>query len=135
MSDQPDFRQLQNQIGKAMLCDRFRLRRSLDSIRRAQREKKPFDRNLKKFQAALDESEKKRDTRAKSVPKVTLNETLPITARRDEIASAIRENQVVIVCGETGSGKSTQLPMICLDIGRGVDGLIGHTQPRRIAAR
>lgn len=118
-----------------MLADRFRLRRSLDSIRRAQREKKPFDRNLEKLQTALDESVKRREKRAASVPAVTLNETLPIAARRDEIAAAIRENQVVIVCGETGSGKSTQLPMICLDMGRGVDGLIGHTQPRRIAAR
>ena len=135
VSDQPDFRQILNQIDKAMLCDRFRLRRSLDSVRRAQREKKPFDQNLKKLQAAVDESAKKRETRAASVPKVTLNETLPITGRREEIAAAIRDNQVVIVCGETGSGKSTQLPMICLDIGRGIDGLIGHTQPRRIAAR
>ncbi len=56
-------------------------------------------------------------------------------ARRDDIAAAIREHQVVIVCGETGSGKTTQLPKICLELGRGVRGLIGHTQPRRIAAR
>ena len=60
---------------------------------------------------------------------------LPVSARRGEIARAIAEHQVVIVCGETGSGKTTQLPKICLDIGRGVAGLIGHTQPRRIAAR
>jgi ATP-dependent helicase HrpA len=60
---------------------------------------------------------------------------LPITARAAEIAAAVRDHQVVIVSGETGSGKSTQLPKICLDLGRGVDGLIGHTQPRRIAAR
>src|SRR6266571_1664139 len=60
---------------------------------------------------------------------------LPICARREEIAKAISSNQVVIVCGETGSGKTTQLPKICLEIGRGINGLIGHTQPRRIAAR
>jgi len=60
---------------------------------------------------------------------------LPIVQRKDEIATAIRENQVVVVCGETGSGKSTQLPKICLELGRGVAGFIGHTQPRRIAAR
>src|SRR6266568_4759511 len=60
---------------------------------------------------------------------------LPITAKRDEIAQAIRAHQVIIVCGETGSGKTTQLPKICLELGRGIDGLIGHTQPRRIAAR
>src|SRR5881628_3536547 len=60
---------------------------------------------------------------------------LPICARREEIANAISSHQVVIVCGETGSGKTTQLPKICLDLGRGIQGLIGHTQPRRIAAR
>ncbi|MCL2160523.1 MAG: ATP-dependent RNA helicase HrpA [Betaproteobacteria bacterium] len=62
-------------------------------------------------------------------------EELPVSARRDEIAAAILAHQVIIVCGETGSGKTTQLPKICLAIGRGVAGLIGHTQPRRIAAR
>ncbi len=60
---------------------------------------------------------------------------LPICARREEIAKAISSHQVVIVCGETGSGKTTQLPKICLGLGRGIEGLIGHTQPRRIAAR
>ena len=55
--------------------------------------------------------------------------------RREEIAGAIADNQVIVLCGETGSGKTTQLPKICLELGRGVDGMIGHTQPRRIAAR
>ena len=62
-------------------------------------------------------------------------DTLPLAARRDDLMSAIRDHQVVIVAGETGSGKSTQLPKLCLDLGRGVNGLIGHTQPRRMAAR
>jgi ATP-dependent helicase HrpA len=62
-------------------------------------------------------------------------ETLPLAARRDDLMAAIRDHQVVIVAGETGSGKSTQLPKLCLDLGRGVNGLIGHTQPRRMAAR
>src|SRR5690349_8470371 len=73
--------------------------------------------------------------RLANLPKPIYPEGLPVVARRDEIARAIRENQVVIVCGETGSGKTTQLPKICLELGRGVAGLIGHTQPRRIAAR
>ena len=60
---------------------------------------------------------------------------LPITGRLDEIRELIRSRQVIVLCGETGSGKSTQLPKICLEIGRGVLGRIGHTQPRRIAAR
>jgi len=68
-------------------------------------------------------------------PAIAYDEALPINARRQEIARAIEQNQVVIVCGETGSGKTTQLPKICLELGRGCAGLIGHTQPRRIAAR
>ncbi len=62
-------------------------------------------------------------------------DTLPITERREELLAAIRDHQVVIVAGETGSGKSTQLPKLCIEAGRGVDGMIGHTQPRRVAAR
>src|SRR5690606_35956491 len=67
--------------------------------------------------------------------RLTYPESLPITARRDELVTAIREHQVVIVAGETGSGKSTQLPKLCLEAGRGRAGMIGHTQPRRVAAR
>ncbi|MBL8487319.1 MAG: ATP-dependent RNA helicase HrpA, partial [Rhodocyclaceae bacterium] len=68
-------------------------------------------------------------------PSIAYDEALPVVARRAEIARAIRDHQVVVVCGETGSGKTTQLPKICLELGRGCAGLIGHTQPRRIAAR
>jgi len=68
-------------------------------------------------------------------PPISYDEDLPINVRRAEIAAAILGHQVVVICGETGSGKTTQLPKICLDIGRGLHGLIGHTQPRRIAAR
>ena len=68
-------------------------------------------------------------------PAITYDDDLPVSARRAEIAQAIRDHQVVVVCGETGSGKTTQLPKICLELGRGAAGLIGHTQPRRIAAR
>ena len=73
--------------------------------------------------------------RAASVPTITYPAQLPVSARQEEIAAAILANQVVIVAGETGSGKTTQIPKICLDLGRGVNALIGHTQPRRIAAR
>jgi ATP-dependent helicase HrpA len=73
--------------------------------------------------------------RRESVPKITYPEDLPVSQRRDEILATIRDHQVVIVAGETGSGKTTQLPKICLELGRGITGMIGHTQPRRLAAR
>jgi ATP-dependent helicase HrpA len=75
------------------------------------------------------------DLRLRNLPQPTYPDDLPVVARRADIARAISENQVVIICGETGSGKTTQLPKICLELKRGVTGLIGHTQPRRIAAR
>ena len=118
-----------------MLADRFRLRRLLDSVQQAVKRKQSCDRNLKRLTDALAKSVELREQRAANLPMVKLNDELPVTGRRDEIADAIEKNQVVIVCGETGSGKSTQLPMICLSMGRGVTGMIGHTQPRRIAAR
>ncbi|MGA2061549.1 MAG: ATP-dependent RNA helicase HrpA, partial [Thermoguttaceae bacterium] len=76
-----------------------------------------------------------RESRRRGLPLIRYDDDLPVSSKRAEIAGVIRDNQVVIVCGETGSGKSTQLPKICLEIGRGIDGMIGHTQPRRIAAR
>ena len=69
------------------------------------------------------------------VASITYPPELPVSQRRGEIAEAIRDHQVVVVAGETGSGKTTQLPKICLELGRGSQGMIGHTQPRRLAAR
>jgi ATP-dependent RNA helicase HrpA len=75
------------------------------------------------------------ERRRSSVPAIRYPQELPVSQRKDEILKVIRDNQVVIVAGETGSGKTTQLPKICLELGRGVTGMIGHTQPRRLAAR
>ena len=75
------------------------------------------------------------EARLAARPAIAYDEALPVNARRAEIAEAITRHQVVVICGETGSGKTTQLPKICLELGRGCAGLIGHTQPRRIAAR
>ena len=119
----------------AMQADRHRLRNRLRSIEQSQRAGKPFDRNLARLAEELERSIEVREARAKRLPPVTFDSSLPISSKREEIADAIRQHQVVLVCGETGSGKSTQLPKICLAMGRGVDGWIGHTQPRRIAAR
>jgi ATP-dependent helicase HrpA len=87
------------------------------------------------LKAAVEAAVARAEFRLHSRPQPSFPPELPICARRVEIARAIDEHQVVIICGETGSGKSTQLPKICLELGRGIRGLIGHTQPRRIAAR
>jgi ATP-dependent helicase HrpA len=82
-----------------------------------------------------EQREARRAAREATVPPITYPENLPVVERRDDIAAAIRDHQVVVIAGETGSGKTTQIPKICLELGRGLDGVIGHTQPRRIAAR
>ena len=76
-----------------------------------------------------------RAARRAAMPPFLYPPELPVSQRKDEIRRAIAEHQVVIIAGETGSGKTTQIPKICLELGRGVDGQIGHTQPRRLAAR
>ncbi len=122
-------------IREAMLADRSGLQRLLQSMERAERQGRPFDRNLRKFQERLRLSSALRERRARSVPQLSWPADLPVVARRADISNAITDHQVVVVCGETGSGKSTQLPKIALELGRGIGGTIGHTQPRRIAAR
>ncbi|MCH7232400.1 ATP-dependent RNA helicase HrpA [Glycomyces sp. L485] len=87
------------------------------------------------LEADVEAKEAALAARAANVPKIVYPEELPVSQRKDDIAAAVRDHQVVIIAGETGSGKTTQIPKICLELGRGVRGLIGHTQPRRIAAR
>ena len=104
--------------------------------RRPARKQRNHGRRQHKNQAAPRPfTPKQLSQRAASVPTITYPAQLPVSARQEEIAAAILANQVVIVAGETGSGKTTQIPKICLDLGRGVNAMIGHTQPRRIAAR
>src|SRR3989338_3920325 len=85
--------------------------------------------------AVLSASALRRKARLDSLAALEFPADLPVTGKREDVARAIEGNQVVIVCGETGSGKTTQLPKICLALGRGIRGCIGHTQPRRVAAR
>ncbi len=113
-----------------MGSDRFRLRRELQQL-----ERKPDDGHTARLLAQIGASCERRNGRMRGVPTPDYPDDLPVAQRRDEIIKAIQEHQVVVICGETGSGKTTQLPKMCLDAGRGVDGYIGHTQPRRIAAR
>ncbi|MPQ98635.1 ATP-dependent RNA helicase HrpA [Modestobacter sp. I12A-02628] len=116
------------------LEDEHRLGRRLDSTRRT---RDPLVRARQREQVAADveRAEQRVAARRAAVPVLDYPAELPVSAAREEIAAAIRDHQVVVVAGETGSGKTTQLPKICLELGRGVRGRIGHTQPRRIAAR
>ena len=127
--------EIEEALARTMMVDRQRLRRMWEGVQAARRKQQPHDRNFASFQAELAKSCQRREQRVNGRPVPKYDEILPVCQRRDEIAAAIRDHRVVVVCGETGSGKSTQLPKICLDLGRGIDGLIGHTQPRRIAAR
>ncbi len=119
-----------DQLLKTMIADRHRLRRQLLELR-----KKPDEAKLAQWVERMQASCALVTARRQSVPTIRYDDSLPIAAKRDEIKAALLKHQVLVIAGETGSGKTTQLPKICLEIGRGQHGLIGHTQPRRIAAR
>ena len=119
-------------IARSMVRDQFRFHRRLKKL---QKNNKADSQSLEKLKKDIQTSVSHRVSRLASIPKSTYPKHLPVSDRREEIGEAIKNNQVVIVAGETGSGKTTQLPKICLELGRGVAGLIGHTQPRRLAAR
>ena len=124
------FDTLHKSVELALLGDRHKLRRQLHELR-----KHPDAVKQAQWAERLQQSCAKVEARRLSIPAIHYDDSLPIAAKRDEIKAAIIKHQVVIIAGETGSGKTTQLPKICLELGRGVHGLIGHTQPRRIAAR
>ncbi|MEU5250888.1 ATP-dependent RNA helicase HrpA [Streptomyces longwoodensis] len=121
-------------LAELSLRDAHRLGRRLEGARKI---RKPEARTavLAEIEAEVGTAEERMAGRRARVPAVTYPEQLPVSQKKDDIAAAIRDHQVVIVAGETGSGKTTQIPKICLELGRGVRGMIGHTQPRRIAAR
>lgn len=108
-----------------------RLRTELEAMRRGEDRSRP----LLSLAQSIAPAHARAEARRRTVPAVTYPPDLPVSQRRDDILAAIRDHQVVVVCGETGSGKTTQLPKVCLELGRGVSGMIGHTQPRRLAAR
>jgi ATP-dependent helicase HrpA len=122
--------------GERLLClsaDYGRLRGIQRNLLRSTGEKR--EKLQSEFAGLLENSRAGLAKRQASLPKPEFQADLPVNERRAEIAALIKQHQVVIVCGETGSGKTTQLPKICLELGRGGAGLIGHTQPRRLAAR
>ena len=130
-----DVEDLRDRLGALTLTDEARLGSRLHRVR-SQRDAVRRARDLAKITADIDTAEVRIQTRVLTRPRsIDYPLELPVSQRADDIATAIRDHQVVIVAGETGSGKTTQLPKICLELGRGVRGMIGHTQPRRIAAR
>ncbi|MFG2460451.1 ATP-dependent RNA helicase HrpA [Streptomyces sp. NPDC048523] len=130
----PGFGELAARLTELSLRDAHRLGRRLEGARKI---RKPEARAavLAEIEAEVGKGEERVGARRARVPAVSYPEQLPVSQKKDDIAAAIRDHQVVIVAGETGSGKTTQIPKICLELGRGVKGMIGHTQPRRIAAR
>jgi ATP-dependent helicase HrpA len=126
--------ELRSRLPGLMLRDQHRLGRRIERAV-ALRDERSREHALGALLAEVDAAAALLDARRLSVPAITYPAELPVSQRKDEIAAAIRDHQVVIVAGETGSGKTTQIPKICLELGRGVAGQIGHTQPRRLAAR
>ncbi|CCH31485.1 ATP-dependent RNA helicase HrpA [Actinosynnema sp. NPDC047251] len=125
---------LHRRLSDLMSGDQRRLGRRLDGARRVRDEQARAAVHAE-IAAEIEQAELRVALRRAAVPKITYPGELPVSARKDDIAALIRDHQVVIVAGETGSGKTTQIPKICLELGRGVLGQIGHTQPRRLAAR
>jgi ATP-dependent helicase HrpA len=123
------------QIDQAMQKDRFALRRDLSRLRDATGGSEQAAQRMERLRQRLDQSVSLLQARQALAVTICYPQELPVAQRAEEIAAAIRDHQVVIVAGETGSGKTTQLPKICLELGRGRAAMIGHTQPRRIAAR
>lgn len=120
-------RELQHQLGEVSTLDARRFARRLS--------KAGSLRALEAIGVDLAAAKARQAAKEASIPELTYPAALPVSARKEDIAEAIAEHQVVIIAGETGSGKTTQIPKICLELGRGRAGLIGHTQPRRLAAR
>ncbi|MFT7219459.1 MAG: ATP-dependent helicase HrpA [Candidatus Azotimanducaceae bacterium] len=118
------YQELEASIDECMLADRYAMRSDI-------KKKKERGNLQKRIFSSMDLVRRRRDAK----PAINYPEILPVSQRSRDIIEAIRQHQVVIVAGETGSGKTTQLPKICLEAGRGIFGLIGHTQPRRVAAR
>ena len=128
---------LRTRLAELLPRDERRLQRRLDGTRKI-RDEAARAAVLAEIDAEATQAKQRLEARLAAVPKVTYPEALPVSQRKDDILAAIRDHQVVVVAGETGSGKTTLLRAMCLELGRGAGGRggqIGHTQPRRIAAR
>jgi ATP-dependent helicase HrpA len=127
------YKELEQKISQALLKDQQRFTRDFARLRTLSSEQRSAE--MSKLSDRVDRSVETVSARVRSVPPLSYPEALPISEKRAEIAHAIKHNQIVVIAGETGSGKTTQIPKICLELGLGTKGLIGHTQPRRLAAR
>ncbi len=130
-----DWADVDDAIATAAAPERPILRKRLKGLKRRARDGKPYDRGLQRLRADIAASARRREARLATKPTPDYPPELPVSTARERLLEAIAAHQVVVVCGDTGSGKTTQLPKMCLELGRGVEGLVGHTQPRRIAAR
>jgi ATP-dependent helicase HrpA len=128
----PELAALRASLDNTLISDRRALSRALQNLNDRATDDPKF---LDEWRAKLGRAQQKFVARAALVPEIHVDESLPIAAKADEIVHTIRAHQVIVLAGETGSGKSTQLPKLCLAAGRGVAGFIGCTQPRRVAAR
>lgn len=133
-SEAPGIGELAARLPELTLRDQVRIGRRLDGARRVRKDEARAQ-IAAEIASDIDKAELLVERRRSAVPEIRYPAELPVSQKKDEILAAVRDHQVVIVAGETGSGKTTQIPKICLELGRGVRGLIGHTQPRRIAAR
>ena len=141
-----DLTSIHRDIDKCMRSEQHGLRRQLRSLTGTQRQKSgkkkspaepspPDPARLEKLIQLINAAKHRREQRVSNIPLADYPESLPIVAHREKIIETIKNNPVTIICGETGSGKTTQIPKMCIEAGLGRDGFIGHTQPRRIAAR
>ena len=130
-------KKIESLLPQMMAAGRLAAQREIQRLKRA-RPKASSDnklhRRLDRLEKKVAASVRRKSIRKRHLPQLRYNDELPITAKKDDIIKAISEHPVIIVSGETGSGKTTQIPKFCMAAGRGIDGLIGHTQPRRIAA-
>ncbi len=129
------FKDYKERISLLSIRDAKRLSRDVALIEKRQEENLPFDKKLAQFENGFSRAIENIAEKQRLLPAISFPEALPISQKKDEIAALIDKHQVVILAGETGSGKTTQIPKICMSLGRGLRGRIGHTQPRRIAAR
>jgi ATP-dependent helicase HrpA len=130
-------KEIKSLLPLAMTKDRLAAQREIRRLTRAKPKslsRQKINQRIGRLEKRVTASVRRRSLRQQNLPSLHYIDDLPITAKKDDIIRAISEHAVIIVSGETGSGKTTQIPKFCLAAGRGLDGIIGHTQPRRIAA-